>query len=118
MSKPTYEVVKPRVSLRMYWPEVALLLASFATPVAAWPVWRNGGMLACSGSIMVFFAAIAEFVTINRMNTKHLLNACRVRAQEKPWDFSCAAIGVGVVSLVAALLGTFLWGYGDLLLGP
>jgi hypothetical protein len=66
---------------------------------------------------MVLFAAVAEFITINRMNKKHILNACRVKANEPPWDFSFAARVVGIISLVAALLGTILWGYGDLLIG-
>jgi hypothetical protein len=101
----------------MYWPEVVLLLFSYGTPVLAWVISHNGPMLARSGSIMVFFAAVAEFFTINRMNKKHLLNACRVKENEIPWDFSSAARVVGAFSLLAALLGTILWGYGDLLIG-
>ena len=116
MSNSSYILVKPKVSRGMYWPESALLTLSFAMPIFVWLVWRDGQTLARSGSLMVFFAAVAEFFTLNRMNKKHLLNACRVRANETPWDFSNAAMTVGVVALVAALGGTVLWGYGALLI--
>jgi hypothetical protein len=117
MNASTYQVVKPQVSPWMYWPEGTLLLFSYATPVVAWVIWHNGGMVSRSGSIMVFLAAVAEFIMLNRMNKKHLLNACRVKTNETPWDFSLAATIVGFVSLFAALLGTIIWGYGDLLIG-
>jgi len=94
------------------------LLASFAAPIGAWFVWHDGQMLGRSGSLMLFFAAVAEFMILNRMNDKHLLNACRVKAQEKPWDFSRAARAIGVIALFAALLGTLIWGYADLLVAP
>jgi len=116
MNGPTYQVVKPQVSFWMYWPEALLLLLSYATPIVAWVIWRNGGMVARAGSAMVLFAAVAEFVMLNRMNKKHLLNACRVKENERPWDFSLAAKVVGFISLFAALLGTFIWGYGDLVM--
>jgi len=108
MNTLEYQVVKPQVSFRMYLPEGVLLLLSYATAVLAWVISHSGPMLARSGSIMVFFAAVAEFITLNRMNKKHILNACRVKANETPWDFSLVATVVGVVSLVAALLGTIL----------
>ena len=111
----TYEMMKPKVRFRVYWLEATLLLLSFATPIIAWLIWHDAVMLARSGSIMVFFAAVAEFRTISWMNKKHLLNACRVRVNETPWDFSLPAKIVGYVSVSAALLGTILWGYGDLL---
>jgi hypothetical protein len=117
MNNQTYQVVKPRVSFAMYWPEGVFLLLSYVTPVFAWLISHSGDMLARSGSVMVFFAAVAEFIMLNRMNKKHLLNACRVKANEAPWDFSLAARVVGIISLIAALLGTILWGYGELLVG-
>ena len=117
MNASTYQVVKPQVTFRMYWPEGVLLLFSYATPVVAWAISHNGAMVSRSGSIMVFLAAVAEFIMLNRMNKKHILNACRVKANEAPWDFSLAAKVVGFLSLFAALLGTIIWGYGDLLLG-
>jgi len=116
MNNSSYQLVKPKVSLRMYLPESLLLLLSFATPVLVWLIWKDGSILARSGSLTVFFAAVAEFKTLNRMSRKHLLNACRVRANETPWDFSNVANIVGIVSLLAALTGTILWGYGDLII--
>ena len=111
----TYEVVKdPPVSYRMYWPEAVLLLASVVAPVAAWCIWRDGVMFARSGSLVVFFALVTEFVSLHRMNNKHILNACRVKAGEVPWDFSKPARVIGVIALLVALAGTVIWGYGDL----
>lgn len=98
----------------MYWPEALLLLASAATPFIAWAIWHDGNMFGRSGSVMTFLALLAEFVSLNRMNKKHILNACRVRANEMPWGFSRAAKLVGIVSLIFALVGTLIWGYGDL----
>ena len=118
MGTPVYEVVKPQVSLRMYLPEMMLLLASFVTPILAWAVSGSGSMVARSGSVMVFFAAVAQFVLLNRANKKHIANAWRVKSNETPWDFSRPATAVGIMSLIAGLLGTLIWGYGDLVLGP
>lgn len=116
MNNPqTYEVVKnPPVSYRMYLPEVLLLLLSVATPFIAWAIWHNGNMFGRSGSVMTFFALVAEFISIHRMNKKHLINACRVKAKKTPWDFSRAYKVVGILSLICALAGTLIWGYGDL----
>lgn len=114
-SPQTYTVVKnPPVSYRLYWPETLLLLLSVATPFIAWVIWHNGNMFARSGSVMAFLALVAEFISIHRMNKKHILNACRVKANETPWDFSRASKVVGILSLVCASAGTLIWGYGDL----
>jgi hypothetical protein len=99
----------------MYSLEMALLLVSWAIPISVWLVWRDGQLLARSGSLMVFCAAVAEFVSLGRMNRKHLLNAERVQAGENPWDFSGVSKKVGVAALVSALVGTVLWAYADLL---
>src|SRR5205809_8120880 len=64
INTPTYQIVNPPVSFRMYWPEVTLLLASISTPVVTWLVFHDGGMLGRSGSVVVFFAAVAEFFTL------------------------------------------------------
>jgi hypothetical protein len=109
------EVLRPKVGLRMYLPEIVLLALSVVIPVAVCLIWHDGQLLARSGSLTVLCAAIAEFTTLNRINRKHLLNACRARKGEKPWDFSHAARAVGIASLVAALAGTALWAYGDFL---
>jgi len=110
-----YEFRRPQVGLGMYWPEALLLAFAWIVPIIAWLVSSSGPMLSRSGSLMVFFAAIAEFVTLHRANKKHLLNAQRVRAGEAPLEFSNAATIVGWLALVSALIGTVLWGYGDLL---
>jgi hypothetical protein len=75
----------------MYWPEALLLALAWIVPIVAWLVSRGGLMFSRSGSLMVFFAAIAEFVMLHRANKKHLLNAQRVRAGQAPVGFSNAA---------------------------
>ncbi len=115
MNSQTYKVVKdPAVSYWMYWPEGLLILLSVATPFIAWAIWHSGNMFGRSGSVMTFLALLAEFVSLHRLNKTHLLNACRVKANETPWDFSTACKVVGVLSLFCALAGTLIWGYGDL----
>jgi len=115
MNHSPYKVVKAQVSFRMYLPEGVLLLLSFATPVVACVFGHSGSIFSRSGSIMVFLAALAEFITLNRINTKHILNACRAKEKDDILDFSCPATVIGITSLIAALLGTLIWGFGDLL---
>lgn len=115
MTSQAYQVIEnPPVSFRMYWPEAMLLLLSVATPFIAWAIWHNADMFGRSGSVMTFLALLAEFVSLNRMNKKHILSACRARANEIPWGFSRAAKVVGILSLICASVGTLIWGYGDL----
>jgi|SRR5438093_4838811 uncharacterized membrane protein len=118
MSAPTYNLVDPKVQLRFYWLEGLLLALAFVTPLAAWLLWRSGSALARSGSLTVFFSAVAEFLILNKANNKHLLNAARLQAGEAPWGFSKPAKVVGRVALVAASIGTVLWGFADILVGP
>lgn len=66
---------------------------------------------------MVFFAAVAEFVTINRLTKKHILNACRAKEGDPIQNVSAAAKIIGVISFMLALVGTFIWGYGSVLFG-
>ena len=117
MNQQAYEVFKPKVGLRTFWLEGLLLTVSFVTPLLAWLIWKDGDIVSRSGSLMVFFAATAEFVSLNKANRKHILNACRARANENPWDFSKTDKVVGVISLILAFLGTFIWGFGDLYVG-
>ena len=65
---------------------------------------------------MVFFAVAAEFITLNKGNRKHLINASRAYRGEEPWTFSDSDRYVGLVALVVALIGTLLWVFGDVLL--
>jgi hypothetical protein len=81
---------------------------SFITPIAIWFVFHDGEMLERSGSLVVFFAAVAEFSTLNKGNRKHILNACRVRNGETPWDFSRPANIVGWLSFLMGLIGTMV----------
>ena len=117
MSNGAYHVVKPDVSYKMYWPECLLLLLSVLTPVVAWLIRQNGEMLQNSGILVVFFAAVAEFISIHRMNKKHILNACRVRNNEAPWDFSPASKLIGWLAFFCALAGIILSGFGNLIVG-
>ena len=111
----SYSLFTPDVKWQMYVPEIALLAVAAVCPVVSWLICPDPAMFARSGSLTVFFAAVAEFVTIGRMNKKHLLNAARAKAGETPWDFSRPARIVGIVAFVVAAVGTLVWGYGDLL---
>lgn len=64
---------------------------------------------------MVFFAAVAEFVTLNRLTKKHILNACRAKEREEIQDISAVAKIIGIISFLFALAGTLIWGYGSML---
>jgi hypothetical protein len=110
----TYQVPKPDVPVRDYWPEVMALAVSFGTPVAAWFICETGSMFQRSGSVAVFSAAVAEFVSLQRANRKHVLNAIRVQEGKQPLAFSDVASSVGLASFIAGLAGTIVWGYGDL----
>ena len=117
MNRKTYQVVQPEGELAQYWLIGALLAVSLLTPLVAWVIWRDGDILSRSGSLMVFFAATAEFLTLNRANKKHILNACRAKDNEIPWDFSKYDKVVGVVAFIIGLMGIVIWGFGNLLLG-
>jgi hypothetical protein len=73
-------------------------------------------IFARSGSLMLFFAAIAEFFLLNKINHKHIVNDCRVLNNRNPWSFSKPARRIGIFSLLLALIGTIIWGYGDIIL--
>ena len=109
----TYALAPSEVSYSAYWPEWLFLLASVAAPIVVCVIFRNPDLFARSGALMVFFAAVAEFVTLNRSNRKHLLNACRAMAGETPRDYSRATKVVGWLSFLFALVGTLIWAYGD-----
>ena len=115
MTKKTYEVAPTEVNPREYWIEWLFLLASFATPIFVCVRYHDPGLFERSGSLMVFFAAVAEFVTINRLTKKHILNACRAKEGDTPQDVSAVAKIIGFASFILALIGTFIWGYGSML---
>ncbi len=117
MNQQTYRVIDPKVPLWTFWRESLLLAASFLTPILAWCIWQDGDVFSRSGSLMVFFAVTAEFVSLNKANKKHILNACRALKNEEPWGFSKPDKMIGLVSLTLGLLGSVIWGFGDLLVG-
>jgi hypothetical protein len=112
-ARKAYVLAPTDVSFADYWLEWLLLLASVGAPVFVCLVYRNADLFARSGALMVFFAAAAEFVTLNRSNRKHLLNACRAKDGETPRDFSAASKLTGWLSFLFALAGTIIWAYGD-----
>jgi len=62
---------------------------------------------------MVFFAAVAQFVNLKKANKKHILNACRVRWGDLPWDFANQDRIIGVTALILGLAGTAIWGFAE-----
>ena len=113
----TYALAPTDVPFGAYWMEWLLLTASFGAPIITSLLYHNADLFARSGALTVFFAAAAEFVTLNRVNKKHLLNACRAKDHEMPRDFSPATKLVGWLSFLFGLAGTIIWAYGDKLYG-
>lgn len=109
------ELEKADVGFEFYWKEIVLLAGALIMPVLTWVLTHDGSLLSRSGSLVVFCSALSEFTLLNKANVKHLRNAMRVHSGEKPLNFSTPATVIGYVSLAVAILGTLLWGYGDLL---
>ena len=115
-SSPEHDFYEPDIDLKLYRLELCLLSLALATPILTLLICRTGIELQRSGGVMDFFAVVAEFITLNRANTKHMRNASRAWRGEQPWDFSKPGKVVGMLALIAALVGTLLWVFGDLLL--
>ena len=109
----TYQVEQPTIQLREYWLECLVLFIAIAIPVFVALVWRTGDAFERSGSLTVFFSVVAEFITVNRLTKKHVLNACRARNDETPWNVSAAAQRVGIAAFTVGLVGTLIWGFGS-----
>ncbi len=99
----------------LYLWETVLLVLALSTPIVALTAFGTSGALQRSGSVMVFFAVLAEFLLLNKANTKHLRNAERVFRRETPLSFSPASKVVSGFALLFAAAGTLLWGFGDCL---
>ena len=106
----------PQVEKGMYKYEDLLLIISFLSPFISLLFSIDANSFSRSGSFTLFFAAIAEFKLLNKINHKHLRNDCRVLNQRNPWSFSKPAKRIGIVSFVLGLYGTIIWGYGDWIL--
>ena len=98
--------VRPRVGIKMYWPECVILLV-FATipPVVAWIGYLT---LDRTGGLMVLGTILAQFIGLNRANIKHIDNAVRVKQGKQPLDFSAASRWFAWGSLALALVGASL----------
>ena len=116
VGSPKHEFVKPKVGMKYFWREWVMLGWAYLTPLVAYLVWHTGGAMQRAGGVMVFFAVVAEFVSLDKASKKHLLNASRAYRSEMPWDFSTADRVIGWCAFFAAAIGTLLWVFGDLLL--
>ena len=108
-----YKLVVPELGYREYWPAILWLCAGVLAPIVIVCITRSGEWLERSGSISVFCAAVAEFISLNRLTKKHFLNACRAREGELPWGISSAFTYVGKAAFLLGLLGTVIWGFGN-----
>ena len=115
-ASPQHSLYKPVIGWKAHKWEIGLLMAAGLTPVLALLIWLTSDALQRAGGVMVFFAVAAEFITLNKANRKHLINASRAYRREEPWAFSDSDRYVGWVALAMALIGTFLWVLGDLML--
>ena len=101
------------VGYGFYCCEIVFLSLAVLIPIAVWAIWRDGDLLARSGSLAVFFSVLTEFWLLNKANAKHLKNAIRVSRGEPPQEFSCPAVSITIASLAIALVGTVIWGFAD-----
>jgi len=112
----TYLLVVPELGYREYWPEIAWLCLGVLAPIATLCITRSGDWLERSGSVSVFCAAVAEFISLNRLTKKHFLNACRAQRGELPWGISSAFSNIGKVAFLLGVAGTIIWGFGSKIL--
>lgn len=106
----------PPVEKGMYKYETTFLIISFLSPFISLLFSTDAIMFSRSGSFMLFFAAIAEFKLLNKINHKHLRNDCRVLHNKNPWSFSKPAKAIGIFSFLLGLFGTIIWGYGEVII--
>jgi len=116
VGSPQHEFTKPEVGWKVYYREWLLLGSAYLSPVVALVFWQSGAALQRSGGVMVFFAVVTEFITLNKANWKHLFNSSRAYLGHRPWTFSTTDRVIGWIAFFAALVGTLLWVFGDLLL--
>jgi len=112
-----YPVVNTSVHIKEYWLVFVFLGFSVSTPTLIWFITHSPVLFGRSGSLMVLFAAAAEFTLVNNANKKHILNACRAKADQTPWDFSRQDSMFSFIVFTFALVGTFIWGFGDFVMG-
>lgn len=98
--------LRPRVSLKMYWPECCILAVSAIVPSLL--AWLGNLALDRAGSLMILGTFLAQFIGLNRANIKHVNNAIRVRQGKQPLDFSNASRAFAFVSFVLAVTGAVL----------
>ena len=110
-------------TLSSYWLDASLLLLATGTPLlSAWLSYRFGEphWFQRSGSLTVLFAAILEFR--QAAIDKDVRDAAWAAAKRRSWA-GTAIVGqlptprktIAVIALVLVVLGTIIWGYGDLL---
>tara|TARA_R110000772_G_scaffold154334_2_gene265305 strand:- start:1854 stop:2207 length:354 start_codon:yes stop_codon:yes gene_type:complete len=112
--KPIEELKKPKVDYLFYKWEIIFLIVAILIPILSWFIWKSGDMVSRSGSLIVFFSLLSEFKLLHKANVKHIRNAQRVLQNSEPLNFSDPAMHVTIASLFIALIGTFIWGYGDI----
>lgn len=99
-------LVRPRVGIKMYWPECVILLASATIPPLL--AWIGYLTLDRTGGLMVLGTILAQFIGLNRANIKHINNAVRIKQGKQPLDFSAASQWFAWGSLALALVGSSL----------
>jgi hypothetical protein len=101
------------VNIVSYWKEIALLICALFIPFVSWYLWHDPDILSASGSLMIFCSVLAEFSLLHKLNVKHINNALRVKAGGMPKRFSKISQIISALSLIIALSGTIIWGYGN-----
>ncbi len=98
-----------------YIVEIILLIA-FAWCVCSYlSSDPNGIWFSRSGSIMVFFSVIAEFIISNRRETSsETKSEMKIGADVRIIRTLCKRDGaLETLSVLGIIIGTVIWGYGD-----
>lgn len=90
----------------MYWPECCILLGSATIPPLI--AWLGYLTLDRTGGLMILGTILAQFIGLNRANTKHINNAIRIKLGKQPLDFSYASRLFSWGSLALAVVGSSL----------
>lgn len=107
--------VDPEMYRRLFW---AIRLA-YVIPLLFLGVdlWRGkADWFPPSGAVVLFIVACVQFKQLSLLHNKHLYNAVRAATGQPIQALSPQYRRLEWESLVAALLGTVVWAYGDKLI--
>ncbi len=108
-------LIRPTACLILAW---AVVIVSLSAEIAF-----GGNWLGRSGSLMVLFSVIANYVLLQDRDAYHSEKLKQHGTGDQPVDFSKihpsrAHQYLETASQISVVIGTVIWGYGDLFLMP